>query len=39
LPEASHGVFLKYRFDGREKLLSMGTYPDTGLKVARAKRD
>jgi integrase len=30
---------LKYRFDGREKLLSMGTYPDTGLKVARAKRD
>jgi integrase len=26
-------------FDGREKLLSMGTYPDTGLKVARAKRD
>jgi integrase len=30
---------LKYRFEGREKLLSMGTYPDTGLKVARAKRD
>jgi integrase len=30
---------LKYRFEGREKLLSMGTYPDTGLKAARAKRD
>jgi Arm DNA-binding domain len=30
---------LKYRFDSREKLLSMGTYPDTGLKAAREKRD
>jgi hypothetical protein len=30
---------LKYRFAGREKLLSMGTYPDTGLKSAREKRD
>lgn len=30
---------LKYRFDGREKLLSMGTYPDTSLKAARDKRD
>lgn len=30
---------LKYRFDGKEKLLSLGTYPDTGLKEARAKRD
>ncbi len=30
---------LKYRFNGREKLLSMGTYPDTGLKAAREKRD
>lgn len=29
----------KYRFEGREKLLSMGTYPDTGLKKAREKRD
>ena len=29
----------KYRFDGREKLLSLGTYPDTGLKDARDKRD
>jgi integrase len=30
---------LKYRFSGKEKLLSMGTYPDTGLKAAREKRD
>ena len=29
----------KYRFGGKEKLLSMGTYPDTGLKAAREKRD
>lgn len=30
---------LKYRFDGKEKLLSLGTYPVTSLKAARAKRD
>ena len=30
---------LKYRHEGKEKLLSMGTYPDTNLKVAREKRD
>lgn len=30
---------LKYRFEGKEKLLSLGTYPDTGLKDAREKRD
>jgi integrase len=29
----------KYRFGGNEKLLSMGTYPDTSLKKAREKRD
>lgn len=29
----------KYRFGGKEKLLSMGTYPDTTLKKAREKRD
>lgn len=29
----------KYRFGGKEKLLSFGTYPDVSLKVARAKRD
>ena len=30
---------LKYRHEGKEKLLSMGTYPDTSLKAAREKRD
>lgn len=30
---------LKYRQDGKEKLLSLGTYPNTPLKAARAKRD
>jgi hypothetical protein len=30
---------LKYRFDGKEKLLSMGAYPDISLKDARARRD
>jgi len=28
-----------YRFDGKRKTLSMGTYPDTTLKQARDKRD
>lgn len=30
---------LKYRFGGKEKLLSLGTYPDVGLKEARTRRD
>jgi integrase len=30
---------LKYRWRGKEKLLSLGTYPDTNLKAARRKRD
>lgn len=29
----------KYRFDGKEKLLSLGTYPDVSLKDARDRRD
>lgn len=29
----------KYRFGGKEKLLSLGTYPDIGLKDARQRRD
>ncbi len=29
----------RYRFDGKEKLLSMGVYPDVGLKAARDRRD
>jgi integrase len=30
---------LKYRFEGKEKLLSLGTYPDVTLKDARERRD
>ena len=30
---------LKYRFAGKEKSLSVGTYPDVGLKAARRRRD
>jgi integrase len=30
---------LKYRFQGREKRLSLGVFPDVSLKAARAKRD
>ena len=30
---------LKYRFDNKEKLLSLGTYPEVSLKDAREKRD
>ena len=29
---------LKYSFEGREKRLSLGTYPDIGLKMARGQR-
>lgn len=29
----------KYRYVGKEKRLSLGTYPDTGLAEAREKRD
>jgi hypothetical protein len=30
---------LKYRIDGKEKLLALGMYPDVGLKDARERRD
>lgn len=30
---------LKYRMDGKEKLLALGVYPDVSLADARAKRD
>lgn len=30
---------LKFRFGGKEKLLSLGTYPDISLKDARQRRD
>ena len=30
---------LNYRFEGKQKTLSMGVYPDIGLKEARERRD
>lgn len=30
---------LRYRFDGKAKMLSLGVYPDVGLKEARERRD
>lgn len=30
---------LKYRYNGKENRLSLGVYPDVGLKLARARRD
>mgnify|MGYP006432361553 FL=1 len=30
---------LKYRFDGKEKTLALGVYPDVSLADARDKRD
>jgi integrase len=32
------GWRLKYRYLGKEKLLSMGTFPEVGLKLARERR-
>ncbi|MDR1461937.1 MAG: Arm DNA-binding domain-containing protein, partial [Azoarcus sp.] len=30
---------MKYRFDGKEKILSFGAYPDVSLRLARDRRD
>lgn len=38
-PNGSKWWRLKYRFGGKEKLLSLGIYPSTGLADARGKRD
>jgi integrase len=38
-PQGNKWWRLKYRFGGKEKLLSMGTYPDTSLRQARLRRD
>ncbi|MCU7374966.1 integrase arm-type DNA-binding domain-containing protein [Paucibacter sp. O1-1] len=35
----SHGWRLDYSVQGRRKTLSLGTYPDTGLSLARQKAD
>jgi len=34
-PKGARGWRARYRFDGREKMLSLGIYPDVPLKVAR----
>ena len=39
MPTGSKMWRLKYRFLGKEKLLTLGTYPRVGLKEAREKRD
>jgi len=38
-PNGSRWWRLRYRFGGREKMLSVGVYPGTGLKQARELRD
>src|SRR5689334_2511533 len=38
-PEGRKWWRLKYRFDAKEKLISLGTYPDISLKQARQRRD
>lgn len=38
-PSGSKWWRLRYRFGGREKMLSVGVYPDVPLKQARDKRD
>ena len=30
---------LRYKFDGKEQMLSVGTYPTISLKLARERRD
>ena len=30
---------LKYRINGKEKVLALGVYPEVGLATARARRD
>lgn len=39
IPSGGKWWRLKYRFEGKENLLSLGVYPDVGLREARARRD
>ena len=39
VPSGSKYWRLKYRYAGREKRLALGVYPETGLKLARQRRD
>ena len=38
-PKGGRWWRFKYRIDGKEKRISLGVYPDVGLKEARDKRD
>lgn len=38
-PKGSRFFGFKYRFEGRDRQMSLGTYPDTTLKEARELRD
>jgi len=38
-PNGSKWWRFRYDWDGKEKMLSMGTYPDTSLAAARKRRD
>lgn len=38
-PNGSKGWRFRYRFDGKAKMLSLGTYPKVSLSDARKKRD
>lgn len=38
-PQEGKYFRLKYRFDGKEKLLALGTYPEISLADARQRRD
>lgn len=38
-PDGARWWRFRYVWNGREKLLSLGTYPDTSLRLAREKRD
>lgn len=38
-PNGSKGWRFRYRFDGKPKMLSLGTYPTVSLTEARQKRD
>jgi integrase len=38
-PNGARWWRLRYRYNGREKMISLGTYPDTSLAIAREKRD
>jgi hypothetical protein len=38
-PNGSKWWRFRYEWDGKEKMLSMGTYPDTPLAEARKRRD